>query len=88
MGIQILHYADGNKHIGTNDVIHDIFATIVQYDGFYMGLKKLHVFPSAAFNSFNRWINIVLAKDGIHALANIIIVDQTWVDLLPQSCTT
>jgi hypothetical protein len=54
MGIQILHYADGNERIGTYDVIHDIFATIVQYDGFYMGQEKLHVFPSIAFNSFNQ----------------------------------
>jgi len=54
MGIQILHYAHGNKRIGTYDVIHDIFSTIVQYDGFYMGREKLHVFPLATFNSFNR----------------------------------
>jgi hypothetical protein len=60
----------------------------VQYDGFYMGQEKLHVFPSIAFNSFNQWINIVLTKDGIHTLINIIIADQTWVDLLLQSCTT
>jgi hypothetical protein len=88
MGIQILHYAHGNKRIGTYDVIHDIFSTIVQYDGFYMGREKLHVFPLATFNSFNRWINIVLTKDGIHTLVNIVISDPTCVNLLPQFCTT
>jgi hypothetical protein len=37
MGIHLLHYAHGNERIKTHDVIHNIFATIVQDVGFHMG---------------------------------------------------
>jgi hypothetical protein len=29
----------------------------------------------------------VLTKNGLHTLADVVIVDPTCVDLLPQSCT-
>jgi hypothetical protein len=43
--------------------------------------NNLHVLPSSTFNSFHWWINIVLTKDGIHTLADIVIADPTQVDL-------
>jgi hypothetical protein len=30
----------------------------------------------------------VLTKDRIHTLAHIVIIDPTYADLFPQSCTT
>jgi hypothetical protein len=30
----------------------------------------------------------MFTKDGIRTLANIVIIDPTWADLIPQSCTT
>jgi hypothetical protein len=53
-----------------------------------MGGKQLHAFPSVTINSSHQRVNIVLTKDGIHTLVDIVIVDRTRVDLLPQSCTT
>jgi hypothetical protein len=53
-----------------------------------MGQKELHVLFSTTFNSSCCQINIVLTKDGIHTLVNIIIIDPTQAYLLPQSCTT
>jgi hypothetical protein len=52
-----------------------------------MGGKQLHALPSIIINSSHQRVNIVLTKDGIHTLIDIVIVDQTRVDLLPQSCT-
>jgi hypothetical protein len=43
---------------------------------------------SNMFNSSHWWVNIVFTKDGILTLINIVIVDPTWANLLPRSCTT
>jgi len=40
------------------------------------------------FNSSYEWIDIVLTKVDIHALIDIIIIDPTWVNLLPWSSVT
>ncbi len=53
-----------------------------------MGREQLHSLPSVTINSSHQQINIVLTKDEIHTLADIVIVDRTRVNLLPQSCTT
>jgi hypothetical protein len=88
IGIHLLCCAhDGNKCTKTHDVIHDIFAAIAQvYVSFHMGQEKLHVFPSTTSNSFGWQIDIVLTKK-IHTQADVVVVDPTWVDLLPQFCT-
>jgi len=88
MGIHLLHCVHGNEHIGTHDAIYNIFATIAWNVGFHVGQQQLHAFLSTTFNSSRRWIDIVLIKDGICTLANIVITNPTRIDLLPQSCAT
>jgi hypothetical protein len=83
MGIHLLHCAHGNEHTRTNDAIRDAFADIVWNTGFHVGREQIHVLPSTMFNSFCEWVNIVLTKDGIRTLANIVIANPTWGDLLP-----
>jgi hypothetical protein len=56
--------------------------------GFHVGRKQLHVFPPITINSSHQQINIVLIKDGIYTLIDIIIIDLTRADLLPRSYTT
>jgi hypothetical protein len=53
-----------------------------------MGLKQLHALLSTMFNSSNPHVDIVLTKNGIHTLVNIVIVNPTRADLLLQSCAT
>jgi hypothetical protein len=77
MGIHLLRCVHDNKRIGTHDAIHDTFATITRNASFHMGREQLHVLSSTTFNSSRRQINIVLTKDGIHTLVNIVIVDPT-----------
>jgi hypothetical protein len=48
-----------------------------------MGQEQLDVLLSTTFNSSHRRVDIVLTKEGIHILANVIIVDPMQVDLLP-----
>ncbi len=50
-----------------------------------MGQEQLHALPLITFKSFRQWIDIVLTKDGICTLTNIVIVNPTWAHLLPQS---
>jgi hypothetical protein len=40
------------------------------------------------FNSSHWEVNIVLTKDGICTLIDIVITDPTWMDLFCRSCTT
>jgi hypothetical protein len=88
VGIHVLHYAHGNEHTWTHDAVHDTFITIMWDIGFHMGQEQLHTLPSTTFN-FTCWrVNIVLAKDDIHTLTDIVIVDPMWTYLLPWSCVT
>jgi hypothetical protein len=88
MGIHLLHYTHGNKQMRTQDGIHNTFVIIAWNIGFHVGWKQLHALLLNTFN-FSHWrINIVLTKDEICTLADIVIADSTWVDLFPQFCAT
>jgi hypothetical protein len=82
MGIHLLHCVHGNKHIWTHDVIRKAFVTITQNASFQMGQEQPHVLLSTTFNSFHWQINIVLTKDDIRTLTNIVIANPTWMDLI------
>jgi hypothetical protein len=88
MGIHFLHCVHDNKRTRTHDIIRDTFVAIAWNDGFHMGWKQLHAFLSITFNSSCLQINIVLTKDGIHILVDIVIVDSMRTDLRPWSCAT
>jgi hypothetical protein len=88
MGIHFLHYVHGNKRIGTHDTIHNTFVAIEWDVDFHMGWEQLHVLPSNMFNSSRWWVDIVLTKDGIRTLVNIVIANPTWANLFPWSCVT
>jgi len=86
MCIHLLYYVQGNEHMGTHDVVCNTFATIARDVGFHVGWKQLHVLPSTTFNSSCQQVDIVLTKDGIRTLVNIVIANPTWAYLLPWSC--
>jgi hypothetical protein len=69
--------AHGNEHIRTNDVVYNTFVTIVRDASFHMGWIQLHVFFSNMFNSSCWRIDIVLTKDGIRTLIDVVIIDPT-----------
>jgi hypothetical protein len=69
----------------THDAIHNTFVVIVQDIDFRVGWEQLHVFPSTTFNISRWWIDIVLIKDDICNLVDVVIVDLTWMNLFPQS---
>jgi hypothetical protein len=88
MGIHLLHCTHGNEHMRTHDGIHDTFVIIAWDVGFQVGWKQLHALLLTTFN-FSHWqIDIVLTKDGICTLADIVIANPTWVDLFPRFCAT
>jgi hypothetical protein len=88
MGIHFLRYVHGNERTKTHDAIHNTFATIAWDVGFHVGWKQLHVLLLTTFDYFRQWVDIVLTKNGIRILDNVVIVDLTQVDLFPQSYTT
>jgi hypothetical protein len=88
MSIHLLCCVHGNECIKTHDAIRNTFATIARDVAFYVGQEQLYAFPSTTFNSSCWQIDIVLTKDDIRTLTNIVINDPTWADLLPWSCAT
>jgi hypothetical protein len=87
-GYPPFHYAHGNKHMGTHDLIHDTFATIVQKVNFHMGWQQLHALSLATFKSCHWQVNIVFIKDEICTFIDIVIIDAMWMNLLPWFCAT
>jgi hypothetical protein len=81
MDIHFLRCVRDNKRIGTHDAVYDTFGTIAWDVGFDMGWKQLHALFSTTFNCSHEQVNIVLTKDNICILADIIIVDSTRVDV-------
>jgi hypothetical protein len=76
-----------HEHIGIHDVVRDTFAAIVQDVNFHVGQKQLHAFLSSMLNSSYWWVDIMLTKDGMCTLANVVIADPMWTNLILQSCT-
>jgi hypothetical protein len=74
--------------MGTHNAIYNTFVAIAQNVNFHLGQEQLHAFFSTMFNSTYQQVDIVLTKDDIRILVNIVIVDPTQMDLLPQSCAT
>jgi hypothetical protein len=88
MGIHLLCCAHGNKHTIIHDAICNTFTTIVWDVDLHVGWKQVHVFPSNTFNS-SRWqVDIVLTKDGICTLVDVVIANPTQADLLLWFCAT
>jgi len=50
----------------------------------HVSRKHIHVFPPLplALQSSHQRINIILLIDGVRTLANTVIVDSTWIDLV------
>jgi hypothetical protein len=83
MGIDLLHCVHGNERTRTRDVIRNTFATIAWDVGFHLRWEQLHALPSITFNSFCQQVDIVLTKNGICSLTNVVITNPTQVDLYP-----
>jgi len=49
-----------------------------------VGQTQLHALLSTTFNSFHRQVDIVLTKNRICTLANVVIIDPTHADLFSQ----
>jgi hypothetical protein len=76
----------GNKCIGTHDVVHNTFVAISQDVVFHVGWK--HALLATMFKFFRWWVNIVLIKDDICTLANVVIANPMRQDLFPWYWTT
>ncbi len=88
MGVHLLCCFHGNECTCIHDAVRDTFTAIVQDVSFHVGRKQLHAFPSSMLNFFHSQINIVLTKDGIHTLVDVVIIDPTRTNLLFWFCTT
>ncbi len=83
MDIHLLRCVCDNKHIETHDVICDTLLPLcMMLASRWVENNYMH-FPSNMFNSFRQQVDIVFTKDDICTLVDIIIVDPTWMDLLP-----
>jgi hypothetical protein len=71
-----------------HDAIHDTFVAIMRDVSFHLRREQLHTFPATTFNSFRWRIDIVLTKDSICTLVDIVIADPKRIDLFPWSCAT
>jgi len=72
---KFVHCAHEGKHKIKHDVIQDFFATIVRDVGFHVLNEQTHVLPMSPIWSPQQWMVIVLITNGIHILANVIILD-------------
>jgi hypothetical protein len=70
--------------MNTHDAICNTFVVIAHDANFHAGWKQLHALFLITFHSFRQWIDIMLTKDGIHTLVNVVIVNSTKANLFCQ----
>jgi hypothetical protein len=85
MGVHLLCCTHGNEFMGTHDAIWNTFVVIAWDVDFHVGWEQLHPLPSTTFHSFHWRVDIMLTKDGIHTLANVVIADPIWANLFHWS---
>jgi len=88
MGIHFL-CVNGNECIGIHHAICDTFVVIAWNVDIHMGQEQLQAFFLVILNCFHWRVDIVLTKDEIHTLANVVITDPTrayltCADLFPN----
>jgi hypothetical protein len=88
INVHLLHCTHENERMGTHDAVCNIFATIAWDVIFHVGRKQLDTLPLTTFHSFCQWVDILLTKDGIHTVVDVVITDPTWVYLLCWFYTT
>jgi hypothetical protein len=68
-------------------MVQNAFVSIAKDMGFHVSHEQTHVLPPPSLQSFCEWVDIMLSIDGIHTLANVVIVDPTTVDLVFQTAS-
>jgi hypothetical protein len=63
--------------------IYDTFAASAWDVGFHVGQEQLYVLLSTTLNSSYQRVDIVLTKNDIHTLTDVVIANPTQADLLP-----
>ncbi len=85
---QFLHCVHGNERIGTPDVVCDTSLPLRGILTFTWGkISYMHFLQTHSTPHVSR-INIVLTKDGICTLVEVVVVNSTRTNLFPRSCTT
>jgi hypothetical protein len=82
MGIHFFHCIHGWERTVSHDAMWDAFAFIMKDVCFHVACEQTHIFFPPNIQSSCQWVNIVLLVDGIHMLANVIIVGSIRVDLV------
>jgi hypothetical protein len=66
----------------SHDAMWDAFASIMKDVCFHVACEQTHILLPPTIQSSYQWVDIVLSVDGIHMLANVIIVASIRVDLV------
>jgi hypothetical protein len=82
MVIHLLQHFDKEECISTHDTIWDAFTSIAKDARFHVFCEQIHVLPSPSLESLHWWVNMVFTIDGFHKLANVIIINSIWEDLV------
>jgi hypothetical protein len=84
MGIHFLHYTHGNEHIGIHDVIHMTpLSPLREMLASMWDENNYKCFPSTTLNSSYPRVDIVLTKDGIRIIADVVITNPMCTNLCP-----
>jgi len=73
----LLCFSHGGEQITSHDVVWDAFASIMINTRFHVSHKQIHVLPPLSFQFSCSQVDIMLLANGIHTLANVVIIDPT-----------
>ncbi len=82
MVIHLHQHFDKEECNATYDTIWDAFTSIAKDARFHVFCEQIHVLPSPSLESLHWWVNMVFTIDGVHKLANVVIINSIWEDLV------
>jgi hypothetical protein len=78
------YVAHVNEHIATHDTLQNTITTIVLENGAHIQKEISHLYP----HHTRRQMDIVITKDDLKILADIVIVDLTCTYLVQHALST
>ncbi len=74
----------GEEHIVCNNAVWDAFVFILRDTKFYVLHEQTYVLPPSSLQSSCWHVDIILSTDGHCTLANMVITNLTWIDMIYQ----
>ncbi|CAM6114091.1 unnamed protein product [Calypogeia fissa] len=82
MGTHILRCSHGSEWTATHDDLCNVLAAMARDTSYHVSTEHTHVLLAVDDIPDQRWANIVFSRDGVWALADVVVVDSIGANMV------